>query len=68
MAAVVLASAPLSAQKGDYKAPRTPWGDPDLQGNLTNLSEAGTPMERPKEYEGRNMNDISPEQRAQIKK
>jgi len=68
VAALVLASAPLTAQKGEYKAPRTPWGDPDLQGNFTNLSEAGTPMERPKEYEGRNVNDISPEQRAQIKK
>jgi hypothetical protein len=68
VAALVLASAPLPRRKATTNAPRTPWGDPDLQGNFTNLSEAGTPMERPKEYEGRNMNDISPEQRAQIKK
>ena len=68
VAAVVLASLPLSAQKDEYKTPRTPWGDPDLQGNFTNLSEAGTPMERPKEYEGRNMNEVSPEERARIKK
>ena len=29
------------------KSPRTPWGDPDLQGNYTNLYENGTPLERP---------------------
>src|ERR1041384_7546991 len=70
VAALVLAAVPLAAQKpsADYKAPRTPWGDPDLQGNFTNLSEAGTPMERPKEYEGRDMNAISAEERARIKK
>ena len=27
--------------------PRTPWGDPDLQGTYTNSNEAGLPMERP---------------------
>jgi len=67
--AIALAAVSLSAQKGSsYKAPRTPWGDPDLQGNYTNLSEAGTPMEKPREYEGRNPDDISPAERATIKK
>ena len=41
-----------------YNAPRTPWGDPDIQGNYTNLTEAGTPLEKPKELEGRNLSDI----------
>jgi hypothetical protein len=68
LAVVVVAAVPLTAQKSDYKVPRTPWGDPDLQGSFTNLSEAGTPMERPKEYEGRDMNAISAEERARIKK
>jgi hypothetical protein len=70
-ALVVAASAiTVSAQKStaDYKGPRTPWGDPDLQGNYTNLGEAGTPMERPKQYDGLNLNDIKPEERAKIKK
>ena len=58
----------LSAQSGRDRGPRTPWGDPDLQGNYTNLSEAGTPMERPKEFEGRNMNDVGAEERARIKR
>jgi hypothetical protein len=56
-----------AAPKG-YTAPRTPWGDPDLQGNFTVISEAGTPMERPKEFEGKNLNDIPPAERARLKK
>ena len=35
-----------------YVVPRTPWGDPDLQGNLTNLYEVGTPFERPRSVRG----------------
>ena len=51
-----------------YKVPRTPWGDPDLQGNYTNLSEAGTPLERPKQFEGKNMNDVPAAERRRLKK
>jgi hypothetical protein len=29
-----------------YSPPRTPWGDPDLQGAYTNSDERGIPMER----------------------
>ena len=47
-----LAAVTLSARSRTYHPPRTPWGDPDLQGNYTNLSEAGTPLERPKEFDG----------------
>ena len=66
---IALGAISASAQKSaDYRAPRTPWGDPDLQGNYTNLSEAGTPMERPAEYVGKNMNDFSREELADIKK
>lgn len=32
---------------------RTPWGDPDLQGIWTNSAEAGTPFEKPAEYQGK---------------
>jgi hypothetical protein len=66
---VVFGAITLSAQKpAGYKAPKTPWGDPDLQGNYTNLSEAGTPMERPAEYVGKNMNEFSREELTEIKK
>ena len=39
--------------------PRTPWGDPDLQGNYTNKYEANTPLERPDEFAGRRAADVS---------
>ncbi len=62
-AALAFGAVTVGAQKpAGYKAPRTPWGDPDLQGNYTNLSEAGTPMERPAEYVGKNMNEFSREE------
>ena len=47
----VLAAAPGAGQETStdpYAAPRTPWGDPDLQGIWTNTTS--TPFERPTEY------------------
>ena len=66
-AAATILTAQLDAQHG-YKAPRTPWGDPDIQGNYTNLTEAGTPLEKPKEFEGRNLNDIKGDELRTIKR
>ena len=45
--AVAMALAPVgaAAQAGNSSAPRTPWGDPDLQGLWTNTTT--TPLERP---------------------
>src|SRR4030095_6816072 len=57
---MVVAATQSSAQS--YKAPKTPWGDPDIQGNYTNLTEAGTPLERPKEFEDKQLNEISAEE------
>jgi hypothetical protein len=37
-----LAAAPLLAQSKSAGAPRTPWGEPDLQGTYTNTYEAST--------------------------
>src|SRR5262249_28924782 len=57
----VVASAIVVAQvPKTYKAPRTPWGDPDLSGNYTNKYEQGTPFERPRELEGKTLDQISP--------
>src|ERR1041384_4148558 len=49
----------LSAQTA-YKAPKTAWGDPDLQGIYSNDDETGTPMERPAQFEGKTLADITP--------
>ena len=59
-------TAPATAKK--YVGPRTPWGDPDLQGNLTNLYEVGTPFERPDEFAGRRLEDVKGEELAKIRK
>jgi len=39
--------------------PRTPWGDPDLQGYYTNKYEYGTPFERPAEFAGKKADELS---------
>jgi len=43
---------------GPYAPPRTPWGDPDLQGTYTNKYEQSTPLERPAEFAGRRVDDV----------
>jgi hypothetical protein len=60
---------PARAQGGAaprWTTPRTPWGDPDLQGDYTNKYEQGTPFERPQEYEGRRIEDITGEELADL--
>ena len=46
-------AAPTAAQQATstWRAPRTPWGDPDLQGIW--VGSTLTPLERPSEYQGR---------------
>jgi hypothetical protein len=63
LGAVALATATLQAA---YVAPRTPWGDPDLQGTYTNKYEQNTPLERPTEFEGRRLDDFSAAEIAEI--
>jgi hypothetical protein len=63
---VVLAAAPEAqgpaasgaskpAARSAWTPHRTPWGDPDLQGNFTNKDEQGVPFERPAEFAGRSV-------------
>src|SRR5258708_17169878 len=40
--------------------PRTPWGDPDISGVFDTSPEANTPIERPDEWAGRKLDDITP--------
>ena len=39
-------SAPASAGTAKYSVPRTPWGDPDLQGKWPSTDLVGVPMQR----------------------
>jgi hypothetical protein len=63
---LALSSVPVVGQT--WTPPRTPWGDPDLQGNYSNKYEQGTPFERPAEFEGRTLDQIKGEELAQLVK
>ena len=62
----VAGQAPPKPAGRSYVPPRTPWGDPDLQGNFTNKFEQSTPFERPPEFEGRRHEDLTPKELADI--
>jgi hypothetical protein len=65
-ASVMLGAAVLGAQT--YTPPKTPWGHPDLQGIYSNDDETGTPMERPAQFAGKTLADITPEELQKIVK
>jgi len=46
--APVVAQAPVPA--ASYQPPKTPWGDPDLQGIWPSTDMVGVPFERPKQF------------------
>jgi hypothetical protein len=47
-----------------WAPPRTPWGDPDLQGIYTNKDENNTPFERPRELAGKRLADFGAKEMA----
>ena len=47
-----------AAGGAQYTPPKTPWGDPDLQGMYTNKDENGIPMERPTQFDGKKLDDV----------
>ena len=49
----------------DWTPPMTPWGHPDISGIFTTKDEANTPFERPDEWAGRRMDDITPKEFAE---
>jgi hypothetical protein len=61
-AAVAKAKAQEAAADKDYKVPRTPYGQPDLEGVWTNVSI--TPLERPSQFG--NGIGLTPEQALQL--
>ena len=61
---------PASAQSAKpYNPPKTPWGDPDLQGVWTGTSMIGTPVQRPANFGDRTtLTEQEFEQRAARRK
>src|ERR1044072_4687504 len=52
--------------RGTFVPPKTPWGDPDIAGDYNNSDESGIPFEKPDEFKGRKMEDITPAELAKI--
>jgi len=70
---VLLLPSSMAAQsrgtgRAAYSPPRTPWGDPDLQGIYNNSNESGTAMQRPPEFAGRTLVDVTPAEMARLAK
>jgi hypothetical protein len=69
IAAIVAVAVPVLAQtKKGYKTPRTPWGEPDLQGVYTNNDESGIPLERPSQFDGKTLDDVTDSELAELTK
>ena len=66
--AIVLMAASVAAAPSPARAqtPRTAWGDPDLQGSYTNSNESGIPMQRPAEFAGKSVSEITPAELARL--
>jgi hypothetical protein len=62
----MLAAVAVGQGRPSFTAPRTPWGDPDLQGYFTNSDESLIPMERPDTITGKSLSDITPEELARL--
>jgi len=60
------APAQRAAASKAWTPPRTPWGDPDLQGTYSNSNESGIPMQRPPELAGKRLDDITPAELAKL--
>lgn len=59
-AGTVIAQTPATKKLVKAFTPvRTPWGDPDIAGVYTNNDESLIPFERPAQFEGRRLEDIS---------
>ena len=65
---VALAGSSHLLGQAHQQVPRTPWGDPDLQGIYNNSNESGTALQRPPEFAGRRLQDVTPEEMARLAK
>ena len=61
-------AASATKSPGKWSVPRTPWGDPDLQGSFTNKDENGTPFERPADLAGKTLSDFGDKELAELRK
>ena len=50
----------------DWTPPRTPWGNPDLEGTYTNKDENQIPLERPDQFGGKRVEDVGDAELAEL--
>ena len=51
-----------------YVPPKTPWGDPDIQGGYTNVNENGIPFEKPGNFANRQIEEIDDSELAELQR
>jgi hypothetical protein len=81
VAVAVATSAVVNSQEGSsrtptakaattkpFTPPKTPWGDPDLQGGWTNVNENGIPFERPDALAGKQLEAVDDSELAELVK
>ena len=61
------AAAPASPPR-PYVPPKTPWGDPDIQGGWTNVNENGIPLQRPDALTGKSVDEVDDSELAELVK
>ncbi len=61
------AASAAGAGARNWAPARTAWGDPDLAGIYSNSDESGIPFERPARFEGRRLEDITPQELDELR-
>ena len=59
---------PGAAAKSSYVPPRTPWGDPDIQGGYSNVNENGIPFEKPDTLGSKQVGQVDDSELAELVK
>jgi hypothetical protein len=59
-------TADAGAGADGWRAPRTSWGDPRIEGVYTNKDEFGTPVEQPNDLAGKRREDFGPAEMAAL--
>ena len=60
-------SKPAAPSARKYAAQKTAWGDPNISGVYTNNDESGIPLERPNQFEGKKLEDVSEGELQQLR-
>ena len=61
-------AAASASQARSYAPPKTPWGDPDIQGGWTNVNENGIPLQRPDALTGKSIDEVDDSELAELVK